>query len=991
MFEQVAAAVMSSDEEQEGAGRRGGRMAFTDQNDFEGGRWINGEYYYENQRKGQTQTEDDRILGVFQDGSSDEDDNGGRKGKKKGGRKKQALTKGDHGKPMSFVADKATKGSGGGGGNGSAALRKKSGGRSGRTDAGVGDGDSDNIDGDDSDSAEEENESPTVTSARRQTQQQFREHLNAVSAERAKPAPPAAPIPPAPPHLGDRSGLGAATTAAAAVGGAAGMGAGARAGEVPSVPAAADTRSNADFRALLGKAAATPPPPPPPPPPPQPPSSVKEAVASSSAAGLGARGGLGLGAGGGLGLGMKGGLGAAAGKGVGEGESQEAEKKKTLPAKLDAGFGGWEKNTKGIGKKLLMKMGFKGRLGKNEDGVTRQLEVKVRPGLSGLGFGNFKEATTLKVNREIEADRQGKTLEQMEAEMGLAAASGGRFVTPEELLKSQEEEAAEKGEIKPPPKQIIVDMRGPQAKLVSSMDDLAPMATGAGDGTSPKLGQELLHNVGLMVGLAETEIQASDAADLQKKVDDSGERLSRLENVETILFKVHDKVVNDPAAVTADHVLRAFRTLRQRFPEEYAVFGLAQLVPAMAAPVIKRSLAGWSPLQAPTEPANLLASWKDVLTDTSGAEEGEGRARRWEGQAAFEFLANELVLPAVRSALINEWEVRDPTPALTLAEALVTAGVGDEIVQSLLMQAILPKLTRGVTEWEPRTDTVLIHTWIHPWLPLLGSHVAGVFPEIRRKLAAALVHWDPSDATAYVMLKPWKNVFDYRSMEALLDKCIAPKLVAGLRKTLIINPSNQDMAPFNMLMMWADLIPPLYMTSILDVEFFPKWLTVLHRWLSDTADYAEVALWYQGWKDRFPEVLRSDPRVMAQFSAALTLMDQVMQDHQQQGVPLPAGASEQMDYIRVVERRRMEAATLHQQQLQQQQLQQQHMRAGAAAAGGVGTGPITASFRDVVESFAEANGVMFLPKPGRQHEGKQASVFAVNCFLLLLLLLRENI
>lgn len=50
----------------------------------------------------------------------------------------------------------------------------------------------------------------------------------------------------------------------------------------------------------------------------------------------------------------------------------------------------------------------------------------------------------------------------------------------------------------------------------------------------------------------------------------------------------------------------------------------------------------------------------------------------------------------------------------------------------------------------------------------------------------------------------------------------------------------QDMAPFNMLMLWADLLPPLYMTSILDVEFFPKWLTVLHRWLSNTADYAEV-------------------------------------------------------------------------------------------------------------------------------------------------------
>lgn len=67
----------------------------------------------------------------------------------------------------------------------------------------------------------------------------------------------------------------------------------------------------------------------------------------------------------------------------------------------------------------------------------------------------------------------------------------------------------------------------------------------------------------------------------------------------------------------------------------------------------------------------------------------------------------------------------------------------------------------------------------------------GVFPEIRRKLAAVLVHWDPSDTSAFAMLSPWKNVFDPRSMEALLDKCIAPKLAAGLRASLVINPSNQ--------------------------------------------------------------------------------------------------------------------------------------------------------------------------------------------------------
>lgn len=63
----------------------------------------------------------------------------------------------------------------------------------------------------------------------------------------------------------------------------------------------------------------------------------------------------------------------------------------------------------------------------------------------------------------------------------------------------------------------------------------------------------------------------------------------------------------------------------------------------------------------------------------------------------------------------------------------------------------------------------------------------------------------------------------------------------------------------------------------------------------------------------------------------------------------------------------MEAASVaRQQQMQQQQKAQE---------GVGGRGPTTASFRDVVEAFAEANGVMFLPKKGRQHEGKQIYSF----------------
>lgn len=64
------------------------------------------------------------------------------------------------------------------------------------------------------------------------------------------------------------------------------------------------------------------------------------------------------------------------------------------------------------------------------------------------------------------------------------------------------------------------------------------------------------------------------------------------------------------------------------------------------------------------------------------------------------------------------------------------------------------------------------------------------------------MHWnDVFDSTVYVILSPWKNVFDSRSMEALLSKFVAPKLVAGLRASLVINPANQVRYPVALLLL----------------------------------------------------------------------------------------------------------------------------------------------------------------------------------------------
>ena len=133
------------------------------------------------------------------------------------------------------------------------------------------------------------------------------------------------------------------------------------------------------------------------------------------------------------GLGVPTSFGGNAGGGVGRGLgfSQQLPNSKPSTFVKDPNLGSWEKHTRGIGMKLLAKMGYKGtgglgskRLKKRmvvdeksgekieveapaKKGISRPVEVVVRPSNLGLGYGNFKEATKLKTNQQIEAEVRG--------------------------------------------------------------------------------------------------------------------------------------------------------------------------------------------------------------------------------------------------------------------------------------------------------------------------------------------------------------------------------------------------------------------------------------------------------------------------------------------------------------------------------------------------------------------------------------------------------
>lgn len=66
------------------------------------------------------------------------------------------------------------------------------------------------------------------------------------------------------------------------------------------------------------------------------------------------------------------------------------------------------------------------------------------------------------------------------------------------------------------------------------------------------------------------------------------------------------------------------------------------------------------------------------------------------------------------------WNVRNADALIEVLEAWMPL-LPQWMFQNILDQLVNPKLQMEVDRWNPLTDTVPIHAWLHPWLPLMGK------------------------------------------------------------------------------------------------------------------------------------------------------------------------------------------------------------------------------------------------------------------------------
>ncbi|KAG5676106.1 hypothetical protein PVAND_005960 [Polypedilum vanderplanki] len=540
--------------------------------------------------------------------------------------------------------------------------------------------------------------------------------------------------------------------------------------------------------------------------------------------------------------------------------SQTAGMRQATGSLSNKGLGHWEQHTKGIGAKLLLQMGYqpgKG-LGKDLQGISAPVEAHVRKGRGAIGAYGPEKKTKVPELKQLGKKQQtdekdGERTDDKKQWTKKGHKKRNFYKSVEDVIeKAKKPDYMLYDSSNKLSKVTVIDMTGPEKRVLSGYHALGQIR-GTDDNyvemrqkSSSELKNfqlpELMHNLNLIVNMCEQDIIAnenrktnadtrqrtlqSEKEHLEKIVKLEKQYIETLEDVEELVEQLVD-TENPP---TLEEAEKTFIKLKIDFPNEFKEFSLCDLAPAVIAPLISYAIKDWEPLHEPTKHVNIIKRWADLL-DFSKA----STTTLFDPYPA---LVWSCIIPYFRKAANEDWNPKNHTQMASLLDAW-SALLPDWMLDNVLEQIVLNRLTLTVTEWDPLTDIVPIHTWILPWSTILGHKMHdNVYKTICDKLSKAFRAWHPQDRSALAMIKPWKNIFQI----------------------------------FNQIWEWNELLTSLVMANILDKYFFPKWMQTLLLWLNQSPNFDEVTRWYSGWKNLLSEPVLKQTNINEHFRRALELM-----------------------------------------------------------------------------------------------------------------------
>jgi tuftelin-interacting protein 11 len=573
-------------------------------------------------------------------------------------------------------------------------------------------------------------------------------------------------------------------------------------------------------------------------------------------------------------------------------------------------FGTPGKAKGGFAAKMMAKMGYvEGQgLGKDGQGRSGVIQVQLRP--QGVGLGAVKEKSKQEKEEEKRQARlKGITLEDSEDEAvkarkarkkALGRGTGSGASTPRRLktkYHTMEEihQAAPDLQI-PDTFKPILDMTGPGRKLLTSSSGLmTPTAASAEQSEEDKENLKIVRRAQNDLGAFVEEWK--NLQDQKKWIDmQIEEEQKQVERQQTELEQVKN-------ASLIIHTLAASVEERQWDPVYAQLMGLEKLgkldslpqddlssvAVAAVLPFLREAAEGWRPLEDPK--LNNLAPALHSIRSTLGMKSKATSStnghyeRSHSKQSPYETMIYTIWLPKVRSAIINDWDVHEPRPLLTLLEqwdGLLPSFISSQVYDQLIVQ----RLEKAVSSWNPkkRRHGTLPHHWLFPWLQFLADHhhdpksSHGLVSDVKRKFRVVIDTWDLKDGVI-PGLQDWRQVLGLDIHKNMVMNHLLPRMGAYLRANFQVDPQDQEpyLRYLEDIFKWKDFLSPRMLAQVVVSEVFPLWHNILYQWLtSDGVNYEEVGQWFEWWKTVLPGYINSEPAVEAEWQKGLHLINEAL-------------------------------------------------------------------------------------------------------------------
>ena len=631
--------------------------------------------------------------------------------------------------------------------------------------------------------------------------------------------------------------------------------------------------------------------------------------------------------------------------------------------------------------KMMAKMGYvEGQgLGATGRGRLAPIETQSRP--QGAGLGAVKEKTKqAKEEEKREAAFRGEVLEDSSEEekkrrkelkkkrmSGIssgASTPGGR---PKLKYRTATEiEAAADGLQVPNVLKSIVDATGTETKLLTSTAGLmashgsmVPSETEA-----MKIARRARRDLEAFAdewnGLAERkkffEIQEIQ---LVQEIDEGEGGIRGLEGVIGAIQELRKLILDRPdvgsASTLWNEITPKLEALEFEFKDDIDALVMQEVAVAAIHPLFKAAIQEWDPLHQPIHVAVYIQRLRQILglksEPTANALALQNGLQFPKAQSKsttpYETMIYTLWLPQVRSTITNDWDVYDPGPAIALIEAWQSI-LPPFVLANVIDQLVVQRLTQAVAAWKPQSTHKRSrhvqppHVWLFPWLQYLDEQntdpksPTGLLADVKRKFKAVLSTWDLSSGIP-PGLQNWRSVL-HSELPSILVRQLLPRLALHLAENLVIDPSDQDLTPLEQALKWTPFFSASTIAHLLVAEFFPKWHSTLHLWLTSSPNYDEIREWFLWWKEQLPAEISELPTISTEWTKGLETITLALD--------LGADAAEHLPLPSAGPAPPIAAST-------------PHTTAPTSKTSAIPEAPTT--FRDVVEEWCAEQGLIIMP------------------------------